>query len=226
MSESNDQPNGYEISRTKPLDRDNLPPEFTVEFLRRCSPREAIWLESEAELTELQRTSLQAAAHERWGLITAPFRGRATAIFEQFSKVGSSARGMDRLGREMHETMTSLTKAGKGIASPPPPVDFAFTPKLPPISKIQAERHQQQQESLRMLHETSEQTTRLLAQLVERTEQQHRAAERQKATNWTLAVIAGASMAGTFATVSDMSHFWFALIATLLVAGVLYVVMH
>lgn len=244
------------------LDRDHLPDEFTVNFLRTVSIRDVIWLQKEAELTELQRQSLDAAVEEIWGPTLEKFRRaseqwsagiklplagiklplvslpkistsfdpigkdlresigriqrsteswrRQTAGLERFQEVGRAAREVEEAGRVARESQETER------------VDLAEMVRRTSPAALHAE----QQQSLRELHGTFQEVALMMAKLVERTEQQHQAAERQKTTNWALAVIAAVSMAGTLATVDSALLFWLALIGALLVAGVLWVVMH
>lgn len=226
------EPTGYRRESAKRLDRDNLPDEFTFEFLHSLSTRDLRWLESEGDLTPRQREPLNAfvsglpigdaTAEVPQGFIDTP----AGWLFTAGTKNAGlrwlipRVRGSDdQLGTEMQQTLDALT-------SKPPPIVARPTSIPPPEDDGVANRHSEQQQSMERLHDTNQQMVKLLAQLVQRTEQQHQAAERQKTTNWTLAVIAAASMAGTFATVDSVTYFWIAVIATFAVAGVLYVVMH
>jgi hypothetical protein len=227
MSEQSDeQPKTFKVT-TRPLDRNNLPDEFTSEFLERIPIRDVIWLERDADLTPRQRESFQAWTKDRFKTIrTFGGVGESTRHIMEGFKLPSGAfsnwftaakpftlgRSADPLGADIQKTMRELA-------------DLTGPPNKVPLDHAKR-RHDEQQESLRQLHEATEAMRELMVQLVARTEQQHQAAERQKTTNWALAVIAAASMAGTFATVNSMTHFWLALITTVLVGGVLYVAMH
>jgi hypothetical protein len=223
MSEPPDEePKSFE-SDVRPLDRNNLPEEFTPDFLEHLSVHDALWLEGKADLTARQRETFQAWSKDRFGLahelaesaretlerVLPPTNWFRSARFPRLTSLG---RQNDPLGDDIQKTVAALN-------------DLTG----PPRTRIQdpaKRRHEEQQESLRQVYESTDAMRQLLGQLVQRTEQQHQAAERQKTTNWFLAVIAVASTAGTLATVTNPTYFWLALIATFVVAGVLYVVMH
>lgn len=227
------QPKDFGSSKGRRLDRENLPEEFTSEFLEKLPISDIRWLESEAELTPRQRETLQAVVAE-W---IAPVRAAASKATEglgaklaNFGKAGAknlsfqwhfpkTDSATDQLGTDMQKTIRALTSQPSPIVARPVSIP-------PPEDEGVVNRHAEQQQSLQRLDETNQQMVKLLAQLVQRTEQQHIAAERQKSTNWLLAPIAAASMVGTFATVQGGDRIWIAIIGTAAVAAFLYIVMH
>ncbi len=206
-------PTRFKDSRwpARPLDRDNLPPEFTVDSLKHMPARDLIWLEKEADLTPTQRETFVAASKE---------------LFPGISQVGESVRAFSQVSQSKWQTRLfgpPRDPIGEDIQKTVK--ELSTRPNLIPTDHAK-KRHEEQQENLRQLYEATENMRLLLFQLVQRTEQQHQAAERQKTTNWLLAGIAAASMVGTFATVQGSERMWFTLIAAVILLGVLYVVMH
>jgi hypothetical protein len=248
MSEQSD---GEPKKKRKRLDRSNLPDEFTPEFLEQLVIGDLVWLERDAELTERQRETLTAWSEKRFGGIAKALHESASRSLGGTIKVGELFKGwpksntVDLIGKDLRESIARLQESVKAPVGLEQRVGESF-PKIAEEAKASEEHrreqtaqlmdsirrtspvslHREQQESLRQMHVTFQEVAIMMSKLVERTEQQHEAAERQKTTNWALAVIAVASMAGTFAAVDSMSHFWWALIATIGVAGILYPFMH
>ncbi|WP_406046982.1 hypothetical protein [Kribbella sp. NBC_00889] len=238
MSEQPDQPDqppsGYEIRSSHRFDRDNLPDEFTADFLDHVVVRDLLWLESDADLTPRQREAFSAWSSDRYGAIAKAFRQQQNTFSKLlgtrkpwWSSVGLSAR--DALGENIRKSVDglreSVTEHTLEVHDAMHLTDSA-TVELNGQVVVPIDKHADQMRAFGRLHDTSDRMAELLALPVERTEQQYRAAQRQKTTNWLLACIAGASMIGTFATVQGTTRMWLALIATFVIIGVLYVVMN
>ncbi|GAA3560749.1 hypothetical protein [Kribbella ginsengisoli] len=224
------------------LDRHQLPEEFTVEALRQIDIRDLIWLQEEAELTERQRESLDAGVEEIYGPVTEKMRKATAQLAEKLAgavkfdlpKIPKIGIEIDPIGKDLRESFARIQARSELWQR-----EDDHRAELRHLTSENVRRsspqamHAEQQRSLSELHGTFQEVALMMAKLVERTEQQHeaavrqeRAAERQKTTNWALAVVAAVSMAGTLATVDSLLMFWLALIGALVVAGVLWVIMH
>lgn len=212
LSDSDPGPTGKNLgdfgSTAQPLDRENLPAEFSLDAIKHLSGYDVDWLETEAELTDVQRSTLRSAVKEMLGGIAEKAQvrvGRRTMTFTRSVP--------DDLGRRLQGTLKDLDDS---LGSPPGKFTNPFAASG---GKDMVTRHEEQLESLRQL-------AKLVSQLVQRTEQQHAAAERQKTTNWILGVIAIASMVGTFATINKPIYGLIAFSVTAGLAGVLDVIMN
>jgi hypothetical protein len=198
-----------------PLDRDHLPDEFTVEMVSTMAISDIEWLEEQTNLTERQRTSLQAGLREAIPSLYGP-----DSLLKRLTR-GWFSRP-DPLTEDMRRSVAELVEASRD----PSPIIAQPTSIPPPEEEGVVNRHNEQLAALQRLHDTNQSMQALIGQLVQRTEQQHRASERQKWTNWLLAGVAAASTIGTFATIQGSTRMWLALIVTVAFFGLLYVVMH
>jgi hypothetical protein len=223
----------FENRPPRRLDRNNLPAEITPEMIDRLSFGDIRWLRTEANLTPEQRQSFDAAYRaSSWGELFAESGGRFREIWKQFQldrkrgdqivrdRIATTLTDLSAQAERVRETNRPLIELGPKFEPP------AFVPRAVRQERLlsqQAKLAEQQAKSLAVLVELTARMGDAIAVLAERTEQQERVAERQKSTNLALAVIAVASMAGSFAIVDSVQNFWFALIATFAGAGVLYV---
>jgi hypothetical protein len=225
----------FENRPPRRLDRNNVPAEITPEMIDRLSFGDIRWLRTEANLTPEQRQSFDAAYQaSSLGQLFAESGGRFREIWKQFQldrkrgdqimrdRIATTLTDLSTQAERVRETNGPLNELGPEFEPP------AFVPRAVRQERLlsqQAKLAEQQAKSLAVLVEMTARMGDAIAVLAERTEQQERVAARQKTTNLALAVIAVASMAGTFAVVDSVQNFWFALIATFGGAGVLYVLM-
>jgi hypothetical protein len=225
----------FENRPPRRLGRDNLPAEFTPEMIDRLSFGDIRWLRTEANLTPEQGQSFDAAYRaSSLGQLFAESGGRFREIWKQFQldrkrgdqimrdRIATTLTDLSAQAERVRETNRPLIELGPKFEPP------AFVPPAVRQEQLLSQQAKLAEQQVRSLAELVELTARMgdaIAVLAERTEQQERVAGRQKTTNLALAVIAVASVAGTFAAVDSVQNFWFALIATFAGAGVLYVLM-
>ncbi|MFG1820377.1 hypothetical protein ACGFIF_41925 [Kribbella sp. NPDC049174] len=220
------------------LDRDNLPEEFTPEFLENLPPRDLVWLESTADLTPRQRETFLAWSSDRFGGIAGAFKHRTMRLLGGPKPwwVITPEASADPLGEDIRESLDdlreSVTQHSLQIHDAVHMTDSVTVELNGKDVTIPVDLGEEQLRALTGIQETSMRMTEMLEKLVERTDEQRQelarqreTAERQKLITWLLAAIAGASAVGTFFTVQGTTRIVAAIAGAIFIGLFLYTMM-
>lgn len=220
------------------LDRDNLPVEFTPEFLENLLPRDLVWLESTADLTPRQRETFLTASSDRDLHLAEEARLRIKRLLGAPKPwwVITPEAPADPLGEDIRKSLNhlreSVTQHSLQIHDAVHMTDSVTVELNGKDIAIPVDLDEEQLRALTGIQETSTRMTELLKKLVERTEDQHQelvrqreTAERQKLITWLIAAIGGAAAVATFFTVQGTTRIVAAIAGAIFIGLFLYILM-